>query len=423
MFKRKKYTLPVNLNNKKHWMIFMKLSNTALTLLLSASVTTQAYADESTRLSTVEKELNEIKSQMAKDQANASAIKIGGVIRFGYGVKDYNENDKDRGGDIDFDVFRLDLNGTVNGITLSAQYRWYQYMNTVHHADLAYQFNDNWQGKIGITKVPFGNLSYNSNSFFFSTNFYVGLEDDYDSGLVFKGDYDKHDIRIGYFKNDEMGGIDGYLGDTNKNDRYSYDVIGTRDLNNEGIWDAPGQALAEDSTLNLRYTYHFPNAEVGVSALAGGMEGVTGNVGNHNAYAFHVKSKIDNVGIAFQYTDYEYDLDNGADFVTVGAYAFNDTIPTSAEIYNLNVSYDMKVNVGPITDLRFYNDYNVMTNKSGNLNEDTVMNITGIMATAGSLYTLIDFASGKNQPFIGGSLAGDSTETNNRLNVNFGFYF
>jgi hypothetical protein len=56
----------------------------------------------------------------------------------------------------------------------------------------------------------------------------------------------------------------------------------------------------------------------------------------------------------------------------------------------------MKVNIGPITDLRFYNDYNVMTNKSGNLNEDTVMNIIGGIPTAGSLYTLIDFASGKN---------------------------
>ena len=64
-----------------------------------------------------------------------------------------------------------------------------------------------------------------------------------------------------------------------------------------------------------------------------------------------------------------------------------------------------------------------MTDKSGDLKEDTVMNVTGVMVTSGNLYTLIDFASGKNQPFLGGSLAGDSDKTNSRFNINFGFYF
>jgi hypothetical protein len=36
---------------------------------------------------------------------------------------------------------------------------------------------------------------------------------------------------------------------------------------------------------------------------------------------------------------------------------------------------------------------------------------------------LIDYAIGQNQPFIGGNLAGDSDETNSRLNINFGYYF
>ena len=51
------------------------------------------------------------------------------------------------------------------------------------------------------------------------------------------------------------------------------------------------------------------------------------------------------------------------------------------------------------------------------------MNVTGVMVTSGNLYTLIDYAIGQNQPFIGGSLAGDSDETNSRLNINFGYYF
>ena len=400
----------------------MKLTKKTIAILLASSISTLAIAEELTGLAEVKQQLKEIKQQINEDkESKAASIKVGGAVRFQYTYKDYDLDDKDRSGDVDFDVFRLDFNGTVGDITLSAQYRWYQYMDVVHHAYLGYQFNDNWQGQVGIMQVPFGNLTYNSNSFFFSTNFYVGLEDDYDAGIKFIGDYDKHNIQIAFFKTDELGGIDGYVSD--KTGRYSYDIVGTRDLNSEGIWDTPEQGLADDSTLNLRYTYKFDNFEVGASLLSGGIEGEDGNAGDHNAYALHAKVSIDNFGIMFQYTDYEYDLDDKADFVTVGAYAFYDTIPTSAKIYNLNLSYSLPVEIGPVTNLTFYNDYNLMTDKSGGLKEDTMMNITGIMATAGNLYTLIDFASGKNQPFLGGSLAGDNSETNKRFNINFGFYF
>jgi hypothetical protein len=400
----------------------MKFSKIAIAMLIATAVPAVANASESAELVEVKQELKQIKEKLTEiDKAKASSISVNGAVRVNYAIKDYNENDKDRGGDIDLDVFRLELNGTVNDIIFSAQYRWHQYMDTIHHAYVGYQFDDNWQGKVGITRVPFGNLSFNSNNYFFSTNFYVGLEDDYDAGIKFIGNYDKHDIRIAFFKNDELGGIDGYVGD--KTGRYSYDVVGTRDLNSEGIYGDPGQGLAEDSTLNLRYAYHFENFEVGASILAGSLEGENGDAGDHTAYAIHSKGNVGNFGFMFQYTNYEYDLDDGADFVTVGAYAFYDTIPAEADTYTLNLSYSVPVEIGPISDFTFYNDYSLMTNKSGDLNEDTVMNVSGVMATAGSLYVLFDYASGQNQPFLGGSLAGDSTETNHQFNVNVGFYF
>lgn len=399
----------------------MKTSSIAMAVIASTSFSFMANATESTELAEVKQELTQIKKLLAENSvAKDASIKVGGAMRFNYSVKDYDTDDKDRGGDFDFDVIRIDFNGTIGDITLSAQYRWYQYMDVVHHAYVAYQFDDNWQGQVGITQVPFGNLTYNSNSFFFSTNFYVGLEDDYDAGLSFIGDYDKHDIRIAFFKTDEMGGIDGYVGD--KTGRYSYDIVGTRKVG-EGIWDTPEEGLADNSTFNLRYAYKFDDFEVGASLLSGGIEGEDGNAGDHNAYAIHAKGNIDNFGFMFQYTDYEYDLNDKADFVTVGAYAFYDTIPAEAKIYNLNLSYSLPVEIGPITNLTFYNDYNVMTDKSGDLKEDTMMNVTGVMVTSGNLYTLVDFAIGQNQPFLGGSLAGDSDEKNSRFNINFGYYF
>ena len=414
------------------------LVTSALSLLLATSTSVWAEgtqpaedylpAEGSTiqRIEQLEQQISELKKATTANKKTTSSlkpkIKIGGAVRFQYSYEDYNEANKDRGGDFDFDTFRLDVNGSIGDVTLSAQYRWYQYMDVIHHAYVGYQFNENWQGQVGITQVPFGILNYNSNSFFFSSGFYAGLEDDFDTGVSLLGKFDQHDIRLAFFKNDEQGGIDGYVGDRTK--RYSYDVVGIRDFdNNEGIWSAPDQAMAESNTFNLRYAYNFSNTEVGVSLLSGDLEGKDGSVGDHNAYAFHVKSKIDNIGIMFQYSNYEYDLDNGSNFVAVGAWAFHDTIPAEAALYNLNLSYNKAVAIGPITNLTFYNDYNLVTDKSGDLKQDTVMNVTGVAISAGGIYAYVDFIMAKNQPFIGGSMASDSDDWNKRFNINVGYYF
>jgi len=408
----------------------MKTSIPVLGLLLASSTTAFA-ATETTkieRLEQLEKQVAELKKEVSTNTKTTTdltpKIKIGGAVRFQYSYEDYDDDNKDRGGDFDFDVFRLDVNGSIGDVKLSAQYRWYQYMNVVHHADVAYQFTDNWEGKVGITQVPFGNLNYNSNNFFFSSGYYAGLEDDYDAGLSFTGKYDKHDIRVAYFLNDEKGGVDGYSGD--KTHRYSYDVVGIRDFaGGEGIYSAPTQEMGESNTINLRYSYNFfDNTEVGVSLLSGDLEGGSGvgSVGDHTAYAFHVNSKIENIGIMFQVSEYEYDLDNGSDAVAVGAWAFYDTIPTEATSYNLNLSYSQSVSLGPITNLTYYNDYNLVTDKSAGL-DDTTMNATGVAISAGGVYAYVDFVVAKNQPFLGGTLVGNADDWNKRLNINIGYYF
>jgi len=389
-------------------------------LLLACSAPTWADTNIE-RIAQLEKQLNELKQQVEKPQA-APSIKVGGAVRFQYSYEDYNEANRDRSGDFDFDVFRLDVNGSIGDVTVSAQYRWYQYMNVVHHAYVGYQLSDEWQTQLGITQVPFGILDYNSNSFFFSSGYYAGLEDDFDTGISFIGKFDQHDVRFAFFKNDELGGIDGYV--DNRNDRYSYDVVGIRDIESEGIYGAPTIAMAESNTLNARYAYAFNgNTEVGVSLQHGDLAGITGSVGDRSAYAVHVKSQIDNIGIMFQFTDYKYDLDNGSDFVAVGAYSFTDSIPAEAKLYNLNLSYSMPVAIGPVTNLKFYNDINLMTDKSGDFNQDTIMNVAGVAVSAGGIYSYIDLITAKNQPFIGGSMAGDTDNWNTRFNINIGYYF
>jgi len=410
----------------------MKLSKTTIAIILSSSFSTLVAASESAELTEVKQQLTKLEQQLSDDKAKQdSAIKIGGAVRFQYSYNDYSENSKDRGGELQFDTFRINVNGEVSGLKVSAEYRFYQYMDVVHHADVAYDFNDNWEGKFGITQVPFGNLQYNSNSFFYSTGFYAGLEEDYDLGIVFKGDYEHHDIHLGFFKNDELGGVEGFASD--KTARYSYDVIGVRndyDPADFSNWDAveDGEAMGENNTLAARYAYKFGNSEIGASVQLGDLEGknaagITDSVGDRTAVAVHAKTKINNFNIVFQYSNYEYDLDNGSEAVAVGAWGFTDTLPSEASLYNLNIAYNKSVSLGPITNLTFYNDYNLTTDKSGDFQEDTVMNVTGVAISAGSVYTWVDFIVAKNQPFIGGSLAGDSDQWNKRINILVGYYF
>ncbi|WP_051536793.1 carbohydrate porin [Shewanella marina] len=392
-------------------------------------VMVQAAEDTDARIAALEKELNALKQEVQQEDKTVDKkiesakpnITVGGAVRFQYSFEDYSESNRDRGGDIDMDVFRLNLDGSIGDVILSAEYRWYQYMDVIHHAYVGYQFNDNWLGKIGITQVPFGNLKYNSNSFFFSTNFYLGLEDDYDAGIVFTGDYGKHNIDLGFFKNDELGGIDGWMGSNSRTDRYSYDIVGKFEKDQDG--NNVLFALAESNTFNLRYTYDFDNVQLGASAMYGELENSTGDAGDRTAYALHLKANMGkNWGALLQFTDYEYNLNQHRDFIAVGAWAFYDTIPTSAQSYTGSLTYSMDVKWGPITNLKFYDDLGFVTNKSGNA-EDTIMNVFGVAVSSGGLYTQIDLITAKNQPFIGGSLAGSAEDYNTRININFGYYF
>ncbi|MEW8625183.1 MAG: hypothetical protein AB2551_05485 [Candidatus Thiodiazotropha sp.] len=70
----------------------------------------------------------------------------------------------------------------------------------------------------------------------------------------------------------------------------------------------------------------------------------------------------------------------------------------------------------------FYNDFSLITNKSAGL-DDTWANVLGVAISAGGLYTHIDFVTAENQPFIGGSMGAASGESEQRLNINLGYYF
>lgn len=356
-------------------------------------------------------------------QENGDGIELGGAIRTNYSHTSYDEGNKNRGGDFDFDIFRFNFRGSIGDILLNAEIRFFDYMTAVKYAYVGYQLNENWQIQAGITQVPFGNWPYNSHNYFFSTNYYLGLEDDHDLGILFKRQLsDNWQFDLGFFKNDELGGVDGYV--SSRADRYSYDIVGSRQPG-DGIYDEPAQPLGEYNTLSGRFAYHFQNGELktelGISALAGGLHDGQNRAGDYNAWALHSNNHYQNWNLQLQYSRYQYDID-GVEQMAVGAYAFYDTIAAQATSATLNLAYSMPVDWGLVSGLQFYNNYGLVYNKSDG-SRDTMMNVTGVSVADGAFFTYFDLVHAKNQPFVGGSAAGDSSETERRFNINIGYYF
>lgn len=408
---------------KKYNLIYCSL------LPVAALISSHAGAAEEIgeRVKNLESQLTELKSQLKNEIESEQELKIGGALRFNYSYADYDEDQKERQGDLDFDLFRLNVDGRKGDFYYSAEYRWYQYMDVIHHLYLGYDLDDKQTLQLGLTQVPFGNLKWASHNFFFTSGFYLGLEDDYDMGVNYRYRGERLDLDVAFYKNDEQGGVDGYVG--NRTDRYSYDVVGIR-LEGEDTGDDPSKdtELGESNTLNLRVAYDVIqqndlNVEVGLSGQWGGLEGKSGSMGTHSAWAVHSVASYQRWELQLQYAGYEYELDDyDATAMVVGAYAFYDDIPTEADTYNVNLAYTLPVDWGMVDSLTFYNDYSAVTNKSTQT-KDTRFNATGVMASIGSLYVYVDYYIATNQAFLNGSLVGDSSEQQKRLNVNLGYYF
>ena len=381
----------------------------------------QEIASKKTTTLLVQQQTEAVSKQETND---SDGIKLGGAIRTNYSHTSYSDGNKNRGGDFDFDIFRLNLNGSIGDVLLNAEIRFFDYMTAVKYAYVGYQLNEDWQMQAGITQVPFGNWPYNSHNYFFSTNYYLGLEDDHDLGLLFKRQLaDNWQLDLGFFKNDELGGVDGYV--SSRADRYSYDVVGYR-LGEDGIYDDPAQPVGEYNTFAGRFAYQFEHSsdfttELGLSALAGGLHNGNSRAGSYNAWALHLNSHYQRWNLQLQHGEYHYDIDD-VERMAVGAYAFYDSIAAKAKTSTINLAYSLPIEWGPVTGLQFYNNYGLVYDKSDN-SRDTMMNVTGFSVAAGGLFTYFDLVHARNQPFVGGSAAGDSGETERRFNINIGYYF
>lgn len=357
----------------------------------------------------------------AVKQASAAKPKIhvGGAVRFNYTLKQYDQSNRNQQGELNFDTFRLNLDGEIDNVILSAEWRYYDYMQVIHHAWVGYKFTPDWVVRAGVVKAPFGNLPYNSNSYYFSSNYYIGLEDFYQLGLSTTYNTDNWRFDFAFLKNPEPNGYG--------NDSYSENVVGY----DNGTSTGSKTNMKPLNTFVGRAEYKWKPSDSltvkpGISAMYGSLYGGSQRQGNYHAYAAHLNADWNRWNVKLQYTDFDYSIDNSnAKRLVFGAYAYNSYGPTKGKSVTGELAYTLPVNWGPISSLKFYNDYSRIYDKNASL-DATWMNVTGMALSAGPIYAYFDFVQAKNQPFVGGNVAplvGTTGGLNRLFNINLGYYF
>lgn len=358
-------------------------------------------------------------------------LELGGALRFNYRYKDWDENSKNVGGDAVLDVFFVNAKASYSKLFLDAQYRFYPSDfggGMIHHGYVGYKFSEKSQIQVGINQVPFGDLPFASHSWFFNIPYYVGLEDDYDTGVKWLYEDGNWDFALAWYKNAEGGkswqtfsnGESGYGVDPV---RYSYDLAGDNEETNQ---------------VNARVAYGNENHEVGFSSQWGKyFNHSTEQNHSHYAHAVHYHGKFlshKQLDIKTQVINYKY-MGGGPKTITMAAYNYSYDVAKNATILSAGASYTFPVDWGPVESIEFHENYSYMVKHAAGFN-DTQMNVIGCLITAGPLYTYLDYGSGKNHDWFGPWGAfGENADRyglgkgsanpgwNSWFNINMGYYF
>ena len=342
----------------------------------------------------------------ARAEEASNGIALGGAVQFNYGWLDYGPSNG-----LDPELVRFDAKGRSGSAFFSLQYRWYDGFDAVHHAYAGWSIGEGSDLRIGVQQVPFGLLPYASQSFWFSSGYYLGIEDDYDLGVVWQRGDARHQWHAGVFASDEYG-TGGRSG------RYSFDVATTT-----------AHPYRERERVNLRYQ-HLHEAEGGelvldASLFSGRIEdrGHAGRHGHHGA-ALHGQWIRDAWTVQAQWARYRYDVPG--DRVSLSAFLFPFDVAAEADVPSFNVAYAVP-HAGWFDGITCYNNLSTTQPVGGAGLRPSWQNVTGCSFAKDRMLTYVDWIAGRNMWFAGGSGVGidapGSDRWRSRLNINVGFYF
>lgn len=344
-------------------------------------------------------------------------VRMGGSLRMNYRYDSWNSERQSTGGEFGFDLFQIETRVAYKKVKAFIDMRFLAENNggtMLKEGWVGYDFNNGDDIQVGQTQVPFGNLDYNSYSWYLSGLYSMGFEADYDMGVKYHHKGDRWDWQLAFFKNaDETFSNDPDIQD----DRWSADVIG----DNKEVNQFNGQLLYK---IEKGDTEH----RIGVSAEVGQLYNrVVDQMGSHNAFAVHYNLDSERLGLMAQAMKYEYNSKGeNRHFVDVGVYNFTYPMASAASVYSAAVRYKIPVNKTKVLEaVDVYNEFSYVDKRYGLTR--TMMNTTGVHVKLGQVSTFIEYIAGSNHPYLGGgdNALYDGTDTGweGRFNINIGYYF
>lgn len=364
-------------------------------------------------------EVAELAEMGQTDSEDADGIRFGGAVWLNYAWRDYDTGNKDRVGDFELELFRINVEGSVGNVILDAEWRRYNDFQAIHHAWIGYDFSDQLQMQLGISRVPFGILPYVSHSYWFTGNYYLGFEDDHDTGIQFvHTPSDDWTLHYAFFKNPEYANDD-------RAGRYSFDLVTGGDQHN-----------SETNQFNFRVERHLSfsdrvRADLGLSVQAGQVYNrITEKNGDRWALGAHLDYYNGPWNLRLQVLRYAYNPENPTgvadDIVQKGGFAFPFLMAARADVYTYSLSRSFNVDWGPVRYLNCYNE-GTFVEPDGVNGARSIQSLTGCAVGAGGVFAYFDWIAGKNMWFAGGDGIGLDASTagkwRSRFNINLGYYF
>jgi len=336
-------------------------------------------------------------------------LNIGGAMRFRYKWDEDSEK-QFKSARLATDLSRVKLNGEYGNLIGSAQYHFYSrdaiQFQAIQHAWLGWKLGEDSDIRAGVIQVPLGLLPIASQNFWMNVDYYLGLDDDPDTGIVWQSQNNGHQWHVGVFAGDEYTS-------SRRVERYSYDVGGN---------------YREREQLAVRYEHSTQlgsaDLKLGSGLRVGKIEHLTTNDKElHTAASLHAELKQGGWLTQLQWKYYHYDVPgNVVDLV--GFYDKNIKIASAAHVPTLNVAYTLP-NAGWFDGIMCYNNFSSVIASGVGLGESH-QNVTGCEITKGKVVTYIDWVASRNA-YSGSSGSGfgiyDKNEWGSFLNVNIGYYF
>ncbi len=277
----------------------------------------------------------------ASDKLNTTD-RFGFTTMLNYNYKNWVVGDNKTAGNFNFDSFRIWAQTDVNKKFYGAvQFRFYQGWNTPTYAYVGMNINENNALELGQIWVPFG-YGYQPFDDWGNISFYVGLQDDYDYGISWKGVFNSFIVHAAFFKNQQLS--------SSSPDRYDTDIF-SGEVGDDYLFSVT-KRNEEVNQINLR-TEFVPEGDnwdmkIGLSGMYGQIYNYTTDEdGDRLAAAAHYGLNFNNFHFNAQYTWYKYSqilpdtaTQDMKDFINVSSWAFAYEIPVESSIFTTSLAYN-----------------------------------------------------------------------------------